>query len=363
MPSNTRIGQQPRPQAHSQGLPAPSTIPPPHEIKQQPIIGRYTIPRGATLWQIAGRAYPGHADRKKVEWIVNANPGMITNPNYIQAGWTIVVPPVPSHLDHIVVVEHEPASSPMAAAPLPTAAPRITLPETETSSEPTMAIALPDSSPMFPIIFHDPTPHVLLANTTGYRIVITTQVAVQSRIPLKGNFDAQIFLYESELEKTKGWFSGELFHINAYVHTKNKETTISFALKELPSRPFMIVIAGNDVDGNDFAKSAQPFTGKFPGPNGFARKLGVMGRVMVPYAIASVATANPIPLFIGVGHATIPTVTAALLRRSADRIESRAQAKLQKALAENKKLLDAPIETETPVISAALGTTRTEGGL
>jgi hypothetical protein len=77
---------------------------------------------------------------------------------------------------------------------------------------------------------------------------------------------------------------------------------------------------------------------------------------MIPYTIASAITLNPIPLFIGVGHAVVPTVTSALLRRSADRTEARAEAQLQKALAENKKLLDAPLPERnhgTEVASAA----------
>jgi hypothetical protein len=81
---------------------------------------------------------------------------------------------------------------------------------------------------------------------------------------------------------------------------------------------------------------------------------------MVPYAVASAITFNPIPLFIGVGHAVIPTVTSALLRRSADRTEARAEAQLQKTLAENKKLLDVPLSERNPGTEIASATTQNE---
>jgi hypothetical protein len=334
--------------------------------KQPTIGGSYTVHDGDSLWRIAGRAYSGHADWKKVGWIVNANPGRITNPKHIEAGWTIVVPPVPTQFHHAAVpaatIKATITTAIVQTQPAPAASPRITLPATEALPEPTATLALPDSPITLPKVLYKPSPRVLLANTVGYRLPLPVQVAIASKIPLKGNFNSQVFLYESESDKSHGWFSGEMFHINTRVqyHKKGAEITLSLALKTLPSKPFIVVIAGNNVDGEDFLKQARPFTGKFPGPNGFERNLITAGRVMIPYAIASGATANPIPLFIGAGHVIIPAVTSALLHHSADRIEAKAEAKLQKALADNKKLLDVPLPVKTPDVTIASATTQTQ---
>jgi hypothetical protein len=363
---------------HEPQVIAPATSP--SITKEQSIIGCYKVLKGDALWKIAGRAYPGHADWKKVGWIVNANPGKITNPNYIQAGWTIVVPPVPSQSERaakspiaahavattttiatsVVIASAQPASAPTPAFTA-VAASHITLSQTEASlPEPPTAYALPASLAVLPKFSYNHSPRVLLANTTGYTVVLPVQVAAESKIPGKGNFDSQMYLFESEREKSQGQFSGVIFHINTRAETKGNETTLSFALKTLPSKPFTIIIAGNSVDGADFVKGARPFNGKFPGPRTFTRTLRVMGRVMVPYTIASAITLNPIPLFIGAGHAIIPTVTSALLRRSADKTEARAEAQLQKALAENKKLLDAPLPERNHENEIASATTQTE---
>jgi LysM repeat protein len=344
--------------------------------EKQPTIGSYTVPNGDSLWKIAGRAYRGHADWKKVGWIVKANANLITNPRYIKAGWKIVIPPAPSQSHNAakstVVVPAAATTATIATptvvasaqlVPAPAVASRITLSATKAMPEPAAALALPDSPTPLPKVLCNPTPHVLLTNTTGHRVVLPVQVAKQSGIPLKGNFDSQIFLYESEREKSQGQFSGVMFHINTRAETKGGETTLSFALRTLPTKPFTIIIAGNSVDGADFVKGARPFNEKFPGPRSFTRTIRVMGRVMIPYTVVSAATVNPIPFFIGIGHAVIPTVTSALLRRSADRTEARAEAQLQKTLAENKKLLDAPLPTEPSVASAPPSTNTIDGGL
>jgi hypothetical protein len=364
---------QPQMQNHDPHVIATSTATP-SITAQQPTIGRYTVLKGDALWKIAGRAYPGHADWIKVGWIVNANPGLITNPHYVQAGWTIIVPPVPSQSHHRVVAPVAVAAITIttttatttaitAIQPAPAATSRITLPETEVSPEPTTTLALPAPPLALPKILYTAMPHVLLANTTGYRIVLPVQVAQQSGIPLKGNFNSQVFLYESEREKSQGQFSGVIFHINTRAQRQGDKLTLSFALKTIPLKPFTIIIAGNSIDGAEFAKGVRPFIGKFPGPGSFTRTLRAMGRVMVPYAIVSAITMNPLPLFIGAGHAVIPTVASALLRRSADRTEARAEAQLQEALAENKKLLDAPLPEKVPGTMVASATTQTEGDL
>lgn len=356
----------------SPGSPAASGRQPQPQPQSPSFCGCYQVVRHDALWTIARRAY-GHATWKEVGWIQAANAELITDPNHIETGWWITIPSPQDASTNVGTDVPTRAKATIDEAPTPSLPVITQQPETSMiplidgntplESAPSDQIALTEP-PFASVKIFNGSEHVrvVLERATGYRLTLPRSVALQNRIPLKGNFESQIFLFESEQEKEKGWFTGQIRHINTRVkwEKKSDEVLLSFALKTLPSKPFTIVIAGNNVDGRDFTARAEAFAGKFPGPNAFGRTLLDVKRVETPYAIASAIVANPLPLFIGAGHVTVALITRTILRRSADRIEAKAEAKLQKALAENKKLLDEPA---TPVAAISPSTTPAGGGL
>jgi nucleoid-associated protein YgaU len=55
----------------------------------KPVVRKYTVKRGDTLWAIAKKYYGSGA---KYPTIYNANKNKIKNPNVIQVGWVLVIP-------------------------------------------------------------------------------------------------------------------------------------------------------------------------------------------------------------------------------------------------------------------------------
>ncbi len=133
---------------------------------------------------------------------------------------------------------------------------------------------------------------------TGYRMTIPGDAAAD--IPLERDLETCIIFHDAEDRECGLVSRAEL---------KSGNVVLSTSLKEIPSRPFELMVAGigPPIDKEDISLHATPFHGRFPGkPRMIIRILLGTGRIAGNGLLMTAMTGNPwIGFGVAVGHPAV----------------------------------------------------------
>ena len=173
-----------------------------------------------------------------------------------------------------------------------------------------------------------PSPPRKSKKVKGYQLVFSPAEAKDRGIILNRDLQTQIFLFHSEKERVVGLPDGEIHNLRSRAERKDGNVVLDISLKQLPDRPFVILINGltDPIDGNYCAAHCKALQGRFPGPRMFNRIILTSGKMLVNTAIVTALSGGNLPLGIGVGFG-LPIVHSCL-QRHFNAVQQNAEAEL-----------------------------------